>query len=77
MEPTLESIRRKKGLTQEELQVPCSAEDCNKIALKLVRWKELCSFIGLTPQDEEEVESTYKSYQDKKIGLLACRKQYP
>ena len=69
-EPTLDSLLNARALCRENLRVPCPAEDCNKLALKLARWQELCPFIGLEEQDEEEIDSNYRKYKQKKIGML-------
>lgn len=71
-EPTLDSLLHARALSRESLRVPCSAEDCNKLALKLTRWQELCPFIGLEEQDEEEIDHDYKKHKQKKIGMFCC-----
>ena len=67
-EQSLDVILRVRSLTKEDLKVVCPAEDCNQLALKLTRWKELCPFIGLSAADEEEVDADNKKHRDKKIG---------
>lgn len=67
-EPSLETLLEARALTKERLAIPCSDEDCTKVALKLSRWKELCPFIGLEEVDEEEIDANYKKHKEKKIG---------
>ena len=68
LEPCLDSILNARSLTKEDLNMVCPAEDCNSLALKLTRWKELCPFIGLSQADEEEIDSDYRKHKEKKIG---------
>lgn len=73
LEPTLDSLLEARNLTRKHLEVECPDGDCNQIALKLSRWRELCPFIGLGPEDEEDIEANYTKFKEKKIGLLgAC-----
>ncbi len=69
IEPSLEVLMKSRALTRDDLKVVCPAEDCNNLALKLTRWKELCPFIGLDASDEEEIDADHKKHKEKKIGL--------
>ena len=68
-EPSLASLLEARALNRDDLGVRCPAEVCNQLALKLTRWREICPFIGLDEQDEEEIESNYRKYKEKKIGI--------
>ena len=72
LEPTLDHLLEARNLTRKHLEVECPDGDCNEIALKLCRWKELCPFIGLSPQEEEEIENNNNKFKQKKIGLFMC-----
>ena len=74
-EPSLDSLLKARGLTREKLEVECPIEVCNKLALKLTSWKELCPFIGLDEADEAEIEENHKKHKERKIGWLCVRER--
>jgi hypothetical protein len=76
MDQSLDNLLKARSLSRDDLRVECSAEDCNKLALKLVRWKELCPFIGLSASDEEEVDVDNRKNTGKKIGNFGSTDLY-
>ncbi len=69
-EPSLDSLLQVRAIQREKLNIVCPIEVCNKLALKLTSWKELCPFIGLDQNDEAEIEEDYRKHRERKLGRL-------
>ena len=65
------------GLTRDELNIPCHAEACNSIAMKLDRWELLASFLGLAEEDCTAIREDYNtSYAvQRSVSLTRWRRQ--
>ena len=48
---SLDEELKRCGLTREQLDTPCSSEECNEVARILVQWEPLAPFIGLSDTD--------------------------
>lgn len=69
-EPTLDSILASRSLRRSDLNRKCSSEHLHAIALKLTSWKTLCPFIGLSREDEEDIEEENRKNMDRKVAML-------
>ncbi len=68
LEPTLCSLLKARALSKDDLNIVCSEEHCNELALKITRWKLICPFIGLEEEDQDEIDEDYRRSKEKKIG---------
>ena len=66
------------GLIRNELNIPCPAEACNSIAMKLDRWELLGSFLGLTEEDHTAIREDYKGNYaiQRSVSLNTWRRQF-
>lgn len=67
-EPTLDKLLAARSLSRQDLEIVCSEDDCNKLALKIANWKVLCPFIRLSAADEADIDADYRKNAEKKIG---------
>lgn len=69
-EPTLDTILASQSLSKSDLNYKFHDENINELALKISNWKTLAPFIGLTHQDEEDIEEENRKNMDRKIAML-------
>ena len=69
-EPTLDTILQSKSLRKSDLDHACSVEHMNNLALQIDSWKSFSPFIGLSRQDEEDIEDEYRKNLDKKMAMF-------
>ena len=65
------------GLTRDELNIPCHAEACNSIAMKLDRWELLASTLGLVEEDCTAIREDYNTNYavQRSVSLNTWRRQ--
>ncbi len=69
--PSLDDIFEQYGLSKEELNTPCSTDDCTELAMKLDKWELLAQVIGLTPADSTAIKfDSWISYEQQRVAAL-------
>ena len=69
-EPNLHSILASRQLTSDTLLRKCSENHLATIALSITSWKQLSPFLGLTQQDEDDIQSDNMRNAERKIAML-------
>ena len=69
-EPTLYSILESRRIAKSALEQKCTEKHLATIAQSITSWKEVCPFLGLTQQDEENIESDNKKNADCKVAMM-------
>ncbi len=68
--PSLDDVFEQYGLSKEELNTPCSNNDCTELAMKLDRWELLAQVIGLTQADCTAIKANSISYEQQRVAAL-------
>ena len=69
-EPNLHSILASRRLTSDALHRKCSDNHLATIALSITSWKQLSPFLGLTQQDEDDIQSDNMKNAERKLAML-------
>ncbi len=69
--PSLDGVFEQYGLSKEELNTPCSTDDCTELAMKLDKWELLAQVIGLTQADCTAIKAnSWISYEQQRVAAL-------
>ena len=69
-EPNLHSILASRQLTLDALHLKCSENHLAIIAQSITSWKQLSPFLGLTQQDEDDIQSDNTRNAERKLAML-------
>lgn len=67
---SLKEVLQQFSLTQEELDKPCTFEQCSEIASKMVKWEPVAPFIGLDESDIVAIQRDNKDYDSQRSSAL-------
>ncbi len=68
--PTVNEILAHCGVTDAQLENPCSNDDITAIARFLISWRTLAPHLGLDESEEEEIEEDGREEAEKKLKAL-------
>ena len=69
-EPNLHSILSSRQLTVDALRRKCSENHLAIIAQSIASWKQLSPFLGLTQQDEDDIQHDNTRNAERKMAML-------
>lgn len=69
-EPTFQSILESRQLEKRILEIKCSEKLLVAISQSITSWKQLSPFLGLTPQDEEDIQSDHMRNAERRVAIL-------
>ena len=69
-EPNLHSILSSRRLTSDALLRKCSENHLAIIAQSITSWKQLSPFLGLTQQDEDDIQQDNTRNAERKMAML-------
>ena len=69
-EPNLHSILASEQIDSVVLQCKCSESHLATIAQSITSWKQLSPFLGLTQQDEEDIQADNSRNAERKVAML-------
>ena len=69
-EPNLSSILASRQLTSDALHRKCSETHLATIAQSITSWKQLSPFLGLTQQDEDDIQSDNTRNAERKLAMM-------
>ena len=69
-EPSLHSILSSRRITSDALLRKCSENHLAIIAQSITSWKQLSPFLGLTQQDEDDIQQDNTRNAERKMAML-------
>ena len=69
-EPNLHSILESRQFTSDALRRKCSENHLAIIAQSITSWKQLSPFLGLTQQDEDDIQSDNMRNTERKLAMM-------
>ena len=70
IEMSLKEVLSRFKLTQEELDQPCTFEQCNDLASKMVKWEPVAPYIGLNEANIEAIKRDNTTYEYQRSASL-------
>ena len=68
--PTLHTILAARQLAKTSLDVKCAEKHLIAITQSITSWKQLSPFLGLSQQDEEDIEADNSKNAKKKVAMM-------
>lgn len=68
--PTVDDISARYGVTDDQLDKPCSDTDLVNIAGILVSWRDVTPHLGLKEADEVDIEKDVQTEREKRLKAL-------
>ena len=69
-EPNLHSILASRQISPGDLRSKCSESHLATIAQSITTWKQLSPFLGLTQQEEDDIQSDNMRNAERKIAMM-------
>ena len=69
-EPNLHSILASRQISPSDLHSRCSESHLATIAQSITTWKQLSPFLGLTQQEEDDIQSDNTRNVERKIAMM-------
>ena len=69
-QPTLQSILTSRRIPRSSLEVKCPEKHVVAITKSITRWKELSPFLGLSRQDEDDIEADNSKNAERRIAMM-------
>ena len=68
--PTLHTILAARQVAKSSLDVKCAEKHLTAITQSITSWKQLSPFLGLSPQDEEDIEADSSKNAERKVAMM-------